>query len=45
MTGYVDMMSAKNEGLDDAVPRTVDTSTPTTFRGWCEQILAPAVRR
>ncbi|MEC3952661.1 NAD(P)H-binding protein [Nocardia sp. CDC153] len=42
--GYIDMMNAKNHGLDNAVPRTPATSTPTTFRQWCEQTLAPAVR-
>ncbi|MEC3916195.1 NAD(P)H-binding protein [Nocardia sp. CDC160] len=42
--GYIDMMNAKNHGLDNAVPRTPANSTPTTFRRWCEQSLAPAVR-
>ena len=34
----VEMMTAKNEGLDDAVERTPATSadTPTTFRDWCD---------
>ncbi|WP_280396965.1 NAD(P)H-binding protein [Nocardia carnea] len=44
VTGYVEMMRAKDEGLDDGVPRTELTTTPTTFREWCEQVLAPAVR-
>ncbi|MFE3796715.1 NAD(P)H-binding protein [Nocardia tengchongensis] len=43
-TGYVDMMRAKDDGLDDGVPRTATTTSPTTFRTWCEQILAPAIR-
>jgi hypothetical protein len=39
----VDMMRAKDEGLDDGIARTPQTSTPTTFRQWCEQVLEPAV--
>ncbi|MFD7813056.1 NAD(P)H-binding protein [Streptomyces sp. NPDC059785] len=42
--GWVDMMRAKDEGLDAGVPRTPETSSPTSFREWCEQVLAPAVR-
>ena len=34
---------AKNEGLDNAVPRTPENSTPTSFRQWYEQVLKPAV--
>jgi uncharacterized protein YbjT (DUF2867 family) len=41
--GMVDMMRAKDEGLDDGVPRTPETSSPTTFRQWCEEVLKPAV--
>ncbi|MDX6259173.1 MAG: hypothetical protein QOH84_861 [Kribbellaceae bacterium] len=41
--GMVDMMRAKDEGLDDGIARTPQTSTPTTFRQWCEQVLEPAV--
>lgn len=41
--GYVEMMRAKNEGLDDAEPRTAESSTPTSFRQWCEEVLRPAV--
>ncbi|WP_280267144.1 NAD(P)H-binding protein [Nocardia wallacei] len=41
--GYVDMMRAKDNGLDDAVPRTPQTASPTTFREWCAEVLAPAV--
>jgi uncharacterized protein YbjT (DUF2867 family) len=39
----VDMMVAKNEGLDNAEPRTAANSTPTSFRQWCEDTLKPAV--
>lgn len=41
--GMVDMMRAKDDGLDDGVPRTAQTASPTTFRQWCEQVLKPAV--
>ena len=39
----VDMMVAKNEGLDNAEPRTPQSTTPTSFRQWCEEVLKPAV--
>ena len=41
--GMVDMMTAKNEGLDNAAPRTPQSTTPTSFRQWCEEVLKPAV--
>jgi uncharacterized protein YbjT (DUF2867 family) len=41
--GMVDMMRAKEEGLDDGVPRTPQTASPTTFRQWCQDVLRPAV--
>ena len=41
--GFVDMMLAKNEGMDNAVPRTPDNAGRTTFRQWCEDTLKPAV--
>ena len=37
--GMIDMMVAKNGGLDHTVPRTAEATTPTTFRQWCEQEL------
>lgn len=40
--GLVDMMLAKNDGLDNAEPRTPESSTPTSFRRWCEEVLKPA---
>ncbi|MFF8726990.1 NAD(P)H-binding protein [Streptomyces sp. NPDC015171] len=40
----VDMFAAKNLGLDNAEPRTAESTTPTTFRQWCEDVLRPAVR-
>ena len=39
----VDMMIAKDQGLDNAEPRTPESTTPTSFRQWCEQVLNPAV--
>jgi uncharacterized protein YbjT (DUF2867 family) len=41
--GTLDMMAAKNEGLDNAEPRTPQSTTPTSFRQWCEEVLKPAV--
>ncbi len=41
--GMVDMFDAKNQGLDLAEPRTAESTTPTTFRQWCEEVLKPAV--
>ena len=41
--GMVDMMVAKNEGLDNAEPRTPQSTTPTSFRQWCEEVLKPAI--
>ncbi|GAA1786026.1 NAD(P)H-binding protein [Streptomonospora arabica] len=44
--GMVDMMAAKDNGLDLGVTRTPQhaVETPTTFRRWCEYALKPAVR-
>ncbi|HEX6351602.1 NAD(P)H-binding protein [Actinophytocola sp.] len=42
--GMVDMMAAKEAGLDNAEPRTPAATTPTTFRQWCEEVLKPAVQ-
>jgi hypothetical protein len=36
-------MVAKNEGLDNAEPRTPQSTTPTSFRRWGEEVLKPAV--
>ncbi len=41
--GYVDMMRAKNEGMDNATPRTPANTGPTSFREWAEQELKPAM--
>jgi hypothetical protein len=37
------MLKAKAKGLDNAAPRTAESTTPTTFRQWAEQYLKPAV--
>jgi uncharacterized protein YbjT (DUF2867 family) len=39
----VEMALAKDAGLDNAVTRTPQTSSPTTFRTWCQEVLRPAV--
>jgi uncharacterized protein YbjT (DUF2867 family) len=41
--GMTDMAAAKNEGLDNAEPRTLENTTPTSFRQWCAEVLKPAV--
>jgi uncharacterized protein YbjT (DUF2867 family) len=41
--GTADMMAAKNQGLDNAEPRTPQSSSPTSFRQWAEQVLKPAI--
>jgi hypothetical protein len=40
----MDMMIAKNEGLDNIEPRTPEATTPTRFRHWCREVLAPTLR-
>ena len=39
--GYVEMMRAKNEGMDSMVVRSSDSTGPTTFRQWAENELKP----
>jgi hypothetical protein len=41
--GMTDMARAKNEGVDNAEPRTPENTTPTSFRQWCEDEIKPAV--
>jgi uncharacterized protein YbjT (DUF2867 family) len=41
----LDMMVAKDDGIDNAEPRTPESTTPTSFRDWCEDVLEPAVTR
>lgn len=40
---YVEMLAAKNEGMDHLVSPTSRHDTPTTFREWCEAELRPLV--
>jgi uncharacterized protein YbjT (DUF2867 family) len=41
--GLADMMTAKNEGMDNTASRSIAAHTPTTFRHWSEDVLKPAV--
>jgi uncharacterized protein YbjT (DUF2867 family) len=40
--GLIDMYEAKDQGLDNSEPRTPETTTPTTYRQWCTEVLKPA---
>jgi hypothetical protein len=40
----VNMLTAKHEGMDHMVARTPLTSSPTSFRQWCEEVLKLAMR-
>ncbi|HYQ05147.1 MAG TPA: NAD(P)H-binding protein [Polyangiaceae bacterium] len=37
----VDMLVAKDNGLDLSEPRTPENTTPTSFREWCSSVLKP----
>jgi uncharacterized protein YbjT (DUF2867 family) len=39
----LDMWVAYNQGLDTAEPRTPQSTTPTSFRQWCQEVLKPRV--
>lgn len=41
--GMVDMMRAKDDGIDDGIQRTPENAGWTTYRQWCEEVLKPAV--
>jgi uncharacterized protein YbjT (DUF2867 family) len=41
--GMVDMIMAYDQGLAIAEPRTPESTSPTSFRQWCEEVLKPAV--
>lgn len=41
--GLVDIYSSMKNGVFNRVPRTPETSAPTTFREWCEEVFKPAV--
>jgi len=39
----LDMWTAYDDGLDLAEPRTAASTTPTSFRQWCDDTLKPAI--
>jgi uncharacterized protein YbjT (DUF2867 family) len=39
----VERMARVDQGLYNAEPRTPQSTTPTSFRQWCEEVLKPAV--
>jgi uncharacterized protein YbjT (DUF2867 family) len=39
----VNMLTAKNEGMDHIVARPRPSDAPTDFRQWCEAVMKPAV--
>jgi uncharacterized protein YbjT (DUF2867 family) len=41
--GNLDMWVAYDRGIDTVEPRTPESTTPTSFRWWCEEVLKPAV--
>jgi hypothetical protein len=41
----VDMFAEVGPGIYGAEPRTPETTTPTTFKEWCENTLKPAIAR
>lgn len=41
--GMVEMLLAKNAGLDTIQSRTIEATTPTDFRAWCTEVFAPTV--
>ena len=41
--GLLDMAAAADRGIYNAEPRTPRSTTPTTFRHWCDEVLKPAV--
>jgi uncharacterized protein YbjT (DUF2867 family) len=42
--GALDMWIAYGQGLDTAEPRTPQSTTPTSFRQWCEEVLRPHIQ-
>jgi hypothetical protein len=41
--GMLDMALAKDHGIDKALQRAPESTTPTTFRRWCVDTLGPSV--
>lgn len=42
--GMVDMVTQHGRTLENTEPRTPESTTPTSFRQWCEEALVPAIR-
>jgi uncharacterized protein YbjT (DUF2867 family) len=42
--GHADMWNAYGKGLDNAESRTAKSTTPTSFRQWCEEVLKPRLQ-
>jgi hypothetical protein len=42
--GHADMWNAYGKGLDNAESRTPASTTPTSFRQWCEEVLKPRLQ-
>jgi hypothetical protein len=42
--GHADMWNAYGKGLDTAESRTAESTTPTSFRQWCEEVLKPRLQ-
>lgn len=40
--GLVELYDSMTNGVFNMVPRTAETSSPTTFREWCEEVFKPA---
>lgn len=40
----LDMWIAYDNGLDTFEPRTPESTTPTSFRQWCDQVLKPRIQ-
>jgi uncharacterized protein YbjT (DUF2867 family) len=41
--GLVDMAAQIDQGIYNAEPRTPRSTTPTSFRQWCEEVLKPVI--
>jgi uncharacterized protein YbjT (DUF2867 family) len=41
--GMAEMFVAKDNGLDTHEPRTPESTTPTSFRQWAQEVLKPAI--
>jgi uncharacterized protein YbjT (DUF2867 family) len=39
----IDLLIAKEEGMDNVEARTAQSTTPTSFRQWCKDVLKPAL--